>query len=63
MIPLPSNALPDSGGMPVVAADPPPRQDRADDDEDAADGRQRATPAERPTVHRHSASASGPPAP
>ena len=63
MIPLPSKALPDSGGMPVSPPDLPPGQDRTDDDEDAADGRQRPTPTERPTMHRHSASASGPPAP
>ena len=57
MMPLPTKALRDSGGA-RPAADPPPGQDAADDDEDAGEGRQRPTPAEWPSVHRQSTPAS-----
>ena len=63
MMPLPSKALPPAARDAGDATDPPPGQHRADDDQDAADGGQGATPAQGPAMHRHSAPASGPPAP
>ncbi len=53
MIPAPSNPLPPMAGMPERPAELPPRQDAADDDEDAGDRRERPAATERTAMHRH----------
>ena len=54
-MPLPASPLPRLGGDARRATDLPPRQDAADHDQHAAEGRQPASATtERPAMQRHS---------